>query len=164
MRITYDDGLTHKSVEYASEFTNWQKIPLTNKQDTQWASEVISTDKVLPGKYMYKYVVDGKWTLRDDVDKTRDQSGIENHVVEIVDDHDDCGETQQDENTPLLGNKPVQGGNSSSNAQSTNNSDNNNSSRQTQQQSENSGFILFIKSLVKRLVWLLSFGYCYRER
>lgn len=56
-------NLDRQRVLLAGSFTNWQTgaIPM-NKVDSGWIANVT----LLPGKYWYKFIADGKWMLDDD--------------------------------------------------------------------------------------------------
>jgi hypothetical protein len=42
------------------------------------------TMRLCPGEYMYKFKVDGEWTVADDQRKKRDESGFTNNWLEVV--------------------------------------------------------------------------------
>jgi hypothetical protein len=42
------------------------------------------TMRLRPGQYMYKFKVDGEWTVADDQSKKRDESGFTNNWLEVT--------------------------------------------------------------------------------
>lgn len=69
-------------VMLAGDFNNWdyEKTPLKKVADNTWKR----TLKLKPGRYEYKFVVDGNWTV-DPKNDNRAWSalGVENSVIEI---------------------------------------------------------------------------------
>lgn len=63
--ITFNDGQSHSTVDLAAEFTDWTSVSMESTDDNQtfklWRN-------LKPGKYMYKFLVDGQWALQDDLE------------------------------------------------------------------------------------------------
>ena len=70
--------ISARRVRLAGSFTNWQYGALEmNKTDSGWISIV----SLRPGKYWYKFIIDGGWTIdRDNQLKEDDGQGNENSV------------------------------------------------------------------------------------
>lgn len=67
-----------RKVLLAGSFTNWENaaLPMT-KTDSGWTAHV----KLDPGKYLYKFVIDGNWTVdRDNSNAENDGMGNDNSV------------------------------------------------------------------------------------
>ena len=54
--VTYQNP-TASSVGVAREFSDWKVLPLTKTETGQWSLTLSLT----PGRYAYKFVVDGEW-------------------------------------------------------------------------------------------------------
>ncbi|MDD5729936.1 MAG: glycogen-binding domain-containing protein [Candidatus Omnitrophica bacterium] len=71
-----------KKVSLAGSFNNWDTNSLVAKKDTKgaWSLKV----GLKPGKYEYKFFVDGTWLLDPACkSKTSNNLGSENSVIEI---------------------------------------------------------------------------------
>jgi 1,4-alpha-glucan branching enzyme len=67
----------------AGEFNGWdtQSLPMKKQREGNWKAEI----KVPPGRYEYKYLVDGAW-IEDlpGVEKAANQYGTQNFVIQVV--------------------------------------------------------------------------------
>lgn len=72
------DNGKYKNVQLAGNFTNWEKGALRMvKTDSGW----IATAKLIPGKYLYKFISDGDWfTDPDNTIVENDGEGNNNSV------------------------------------------------------------------------------------
>lgn len=61
--IVYDDGQDHSSVNVAGEFSAWQQLDMAHGTGTAFKRAI---EALSPGLYMYKFIVDGRWTLMND--------------------------------------------------------------------------------------------------
>lgn len=66
------------SVKLAGSFTRWQHGALAmTKTDSGWIARV----KLAAGKHLYKFIIDGNWTVdRDDINNENDGMGNDNSV------------------------------------------------------------------------------------
>lgn len=79
--IEWDDGNLHENVSVAGEFTDWQPAPLGLAHDSKSCYAAVF-EHAVPGKsYMYKFIVDGNWSLSPKIGTTTDTVGNENHVA-----------------------------------------------------------------------------------
>ncbi len=72
-----------KKVLVAGDFTSWDKSAVSLEKDKKglWRKEL----SLKPGKYQYKFVVDGKWVTDPNNKNTfRNQFGSENSVKEVT--------------------------------------------------------------------------------
>ena len=71
-----------KAAHVAGEFNGWDanSLPMKKQKDGPWKAEV----KLPPGRYEYKFVVDGTW-FEDlpGVERTPNQYGTQNLVMQI---------------------------------------------------------------------------------
>ena len=74
-------------VKLAGEFNNWIPEVTERQEDGSWSREV----SLAPGKYMYKFVVDGEWRGNMDLPNVVDQEGNTNNVIEVEDSASDGG-------------------------------------------------------------------------
>jgi 5'-AMP-activated protein kinase regulatory beta subunit len=66
-------------VYVVGSFSNWQqKVPLDRT-----GAEMSTTIDLAPGKYEYKFVVDGEWRCSGDQMMTKDNLGNENNFIEV---------------------------------------------------------------------------------
>lgn len=72
-------GTGSKKVQLAGEFTQWQPRE-AELVEGRWQIKV----QVNPGRYLYKWIVDGDWTV-DGEKPTVDENGILNNVLEVED-------------------------------------------------------------------------------
>ena len=70
-----------KRVSVAGSFNNWDTTQLSAKKDTKgnWAVKV----NLKPGKYEYKFFVDGSWINDPAVSAVYNSFGTQNSVVEV---------------------------------------------------------------------------------
>jgi len=70
-----------KRVSVAGSFNNWDTTKLSAKKDTKgnWAVKV----NLKPGKYEYKFFVDGSWINDPAVNAVYNSFGTQNSVVEV---------------------------------------------------------------------------------
>ena len=74
-------------VKLAGEFNNWIPEVTERQEDGSWSREV----SLAPGKYMYKFVVDGEWVVNMELPSVVDQEGNTNNVMEVEDSASDGG-------------------------------------------------------------------------
>ena len=79
-------------VKLAGEFNNWEPEVTEKQEDGSW-SRVLT---LAPGKYMYKFVVDGEWRVNSNLPSQVDQDGNTNNVVEVEDSASDGGSGDSD--------------------------------------------------------------------
>lgn len=84
--VYFNDGLFHTSVEVAGEFSNWNPIALmAGRNSTNYKVKI--HDLKLGKSYMYKFIVDGRWSLAfDSRQVARDCEGNYNHVLCVTPD------------------------------------------------------------------------------
>jgi len=73
-------GQVKEKVEVAGEFNKWTPS-LLDKEGDSWLVKL----ELEPGKYQYKFVVDGEWKVNKDLPIVTDSQGIENNQVEVED-------------------------------------------------------------------------------
>ncbi len=76
------DAPEANSVTLAGNFTNWEEKPLLLKKTRKkvWEKDV----NLKPGKYEYKFIVDGNWVNDpNNSNKNWNSFGTENSIVEI---------------------------------------------------------------------------------
>lgn len=74
------DGKPGSRVQVGGTFSNWALLDATWDNDRgRWVAMVQATH----GVHMYKWVVDGVWTLERGVETTLDVSGNKNHVLYV---------------------------------------------------------------------------------
>jgi Glycogen recognition site of AMP-activated protein kinase len=81
VKINFDDGLHHSTVQVAGEFSSWAPIDLNHEQGNQFGLEL---NELEAGRqYMYKYIVDGEWKLsgKEGERVVDDGKGNLNHVL-----------------------------------------------------------------------------------
>jgi hypothetical protein len=66
-------------VAVAGEWTDWKPLPLVKEADGGW----VLRPRLLPGRYQYKWVVDGEWQVSRDLPVVADAAGIENNQLEV---------------------------------------------------------------------------------
>ncbi len=72
-----------KSVQIAGDFNNWspQSTPLAIEGANRWIAKL----PLLPGKYRYRFIVDGRWVTDPNNDKVEtNEYGELNNVVEVT--------------------------------------------------------------------------------
>jgi len=72
------DNTNAAGVKLAGSFTNWQQGALPMKKtDSGWIARV----KLVAGKHLYKFIIDGSWTVdKDNVNTENDGMGNDNSV------------------------------------------------------------------------------------
>jgi len=73
-------GEVKDKVEVAGEFNKWTPS-LLDKEGDSWVVKL----EMEPGKYQYKFVVDGEWKVNKDLPIVTDSQGVENNQVEVED-------------------------------------------------------------------------------
>ena len=70
-----------KKVSLAGSFNNWDIKAETAKKDTKgnWSAKI----SLKPGKYEYKFFVDGSWQNDPCASKVTNSFGTQNNLVEI---------------------------------------------------------------------------------
>ncbi len=64
----------------AGDFNNWQPAPMGRRKDGSFATAL----PLRPGRYEYKYVVDGKWIVDPDTSMWAENPfGSVNSIVEV---------------------------------------------------------------------------------
>ena len=66
-------------VKLAGEFNNWTPEIIDKKDDGRWSKSM----RLAPGKYSYKFVVDGDWKVNPDLPSAMDESGNTNNILEV---------------------------------------------------------------------------------
>ena len=66
-------------VKLAGEFNNWSPEIIGRKEDGSWSTSM----RLAPGKYSYKFVVDGDWKVNPDLPSAMDESGNTNNILEV---------------------------------------------------------------------------------
>merc|ERR1712142_1445260 len=69
------------TVRVAGEFNKWEPQNLDKQGDGSWVAKL----RLAPGKYMYKFVVDGDWVVNQDMPTTSDVEGNKNNLLEVED-------------------------------------------------------------------------------
>jgi len=69
------------TVSVAGEFNKWDPQHLNKQGDGSWVTKL----RLSPGKYMYKFVVDGEWVINQDMPTTADGEGNRNNLLEVED-------------------------------------------------------------------------------
>jgi len=72
------DDVKARDVFIAGEFNDWAPIPL-NKRNGSWEKSL----NLKPGKYDYKYIINGNWVLDPGNDIVNEKNGILNSVLEV---------------------------------------------------------------------------------
>ncbi len=73
-----------KRVSLLGDFNNWDpdRHPMNKKPDDLWEKTVM----LAPGRYEYKFQVDGKWRLDPEgKERCRNQFGTENCIIQVAD-------------------------------------------------------------------------------
>ena len=73
------DGGRARNVEVAGDFTGWLPVPLYRS-----AGGFLRHVPILPGRYQYRFIVDGEWTLDPSNDVTEDSSSGRTNNVLVV--------------------------------------------------------------------------------
>jgi len=70
-----------KKVSVAGSFNNWETKSISAKKDTKgnWSAKV----SLKPGKYEYKFVVDGSWQNDPCAARVGNSLGSQNSVIEV---------------------------------------------------------------------------------
>jgi len=76
-------------VKVAGEFNNWQPGDLSKQADGSWVARL----SLVPGKYMYKFVVDGEWLVNQDMPTVTDDEGNKNNLIEVEDGENSSGDS-----------------------------------------------------------------------
>lgn len=69
------------NVQVAGEFNNWAPQDLHKQEDGSWIVKL----SLVPGKYMYKFVVDGEWLVNQDMPTVTDDKDNKNNLIEVED-------------------------------------------------------------------------------
>ena len=75
-------GQVRSEVKLAGQFNDWSPETIEKQEDGTWSR----TMKLAPGKYMYKFVVDGDWMVNDDLPSVVDEGGNRNNMLEVDND------------------------------------------------------------------------------
>lgn len=73
----------------AGEFNNWQPGDLSKQSDGSWVVKL----SLVPGKYMYKFVVDGEWLVNQDMPTVSDEKDNKNNLLEVEDGENSSGDS-----------------------------------------------------------------------
>ncbi len=70
-----------KKVSVAGSFNNWDTAQLSAKKDTKgnWAVKV----NLKPGRYEYKFIVDGSWINDPSAKTVYNSFGTQNSIIEV---------------------------------------------------------------------------------
>jgi len=85
-------GQVHSEVKLAGQFNDWTPETIEKQEDGTWSRSL----KLAPGKYMYKFVVDGDWKVNDDLPSAVDEGGNRNNVLEVEEVDNDTGSGDSD--------------------------------------------------------------------
>jgi 1,4-alpha-glucan branching enzyme len=79
--FVFDKIPTAKSVYLAGSFNEWAPAQkkMTKSKDGSFRARM----KLTPGKYEYKFIVDGEWIDDPEADKSVNEFGTSNSVVEV---------------------------------------------------------------------------------
>jgi len=77
------------NVKVAGEFNNWDPQDLTKQDDGSWIVKL----SLAPGKYMYKFVVEGEWVVNQDMPIVSDDQGNTNNQIEVEDGEASSGDS-----------------------------------------------------------------------
>ena len=80
-------GQVRSEVKLAGQFNDWFPETIEKQEDGTWSR----TMKLAPGKYMYKFVVDGEWKVNDDLPSVVDEGGNRNNMLEVEEVDNDTG-------------------------------------------------------------------------
>jgi len=69
------------NVKVAGEFNSWEPQDLNKQEDGSWVAKL----SLVPGKYMYKFVVDGDWLVNQDMPTVSDDANVKNNLLEVED-------------------------------------------------------------------------------
>ena len=75
-------GHVRSEVKLAGQFNDWSPETIEKQEDGTWSR----TMKLAPGKYMYRFVVDGDWMVNDDLPSVVDEGGNRNNMLEVDND------------------------------------------------------------------------------
>merc|ERR1711892_555549 len=70
---------TGDSVMVAGDFNNWQPEVMTQGEKGSWSIK----KKLQAGKSNFKFVIDGKWTINNNLESITDQEGNTNNQIDI---------------------------------------------------------------------------------
>merc|ERR1719334_1674376 len=69
-----------EEVRVAGEFSGWEVVDMSKEGDGgTWAVKL----NLGPGRYMYKFVVDGEWIVNQDMPTVNDEQGNQNNLIEV---------------------------------------------------------------------------------
>ena len=80
-------GKDSNEVKLAGQFNEWSPELMEKQEDGSWSRML----KLVPGKYMYKFVIDGEWMVNDDLPAAEDEGGNRNNVLEVEEADNDTG-------------------------------------------------------------------------
>ncbi len=72
-----------KSVFLAGDFNDWDPTARRMKRVRKGGSEFAAVVELEPGRYQFKYIVDGDWCCCPHSPRERSAEGIENSVLEV---------------------------------------------------------------------------------
>jgi len=73
-----------KSVCLAGTFNNWNPTARRMKRVSKAKPDFVAVLDLEPGRYEYKYVVDGEWLCCPDAPRVPNDQGTENSVIEVA--------------------------------------------------------------------------------
>lgn len=68
-----------KTVEVLGTFNDWEARPLKKQKDGSWSTWT----NLSPGRYEYRFKVDGQWQNAPDAETVANEYGSENSVVVV---------------------------------------------------------------------------------
>jgi 1,4-alpha-glucan branching enzyme len=79
--FVYNQKSEAKAVYLAGTFNDWSpdKKRMTRSKDGSFRARM----KLAPGKYEYKFIVDGEWQADTDTATVQNEHGTANNVVEV---------------------------------------------------------------------------------
>jgi len=76
-----------EDIKVAGEFNSWIPECLVKREDGSWVGKF----SLKPGKYQFKYVVDGEWVVNKDQPLVKTPEGVENNQIEVDEESEGSG-------------------------------------------------------------------------
>jgi len=87
IRWRKDAGDASGDVKIAGEFNSWTPESLEKQEDGSWVKKL----SLQPGKYQYKFIVDGEWVVNKDQPLVKTSEGVENNQIEVEEESEGSG-------------------------------------------------------------------------
>lgn len=68
-----------KEVNVLGSFNDWEKRPLKKQKDGEWSTWT----NLAPGRYEYRFMVDGQWQNAPESETVANEYGSENSVLKV---------------------------------------------------------------------------------